>query len=75
MEDLFGFSTLNENHELCSDRNEKVIRKKKIETLKINEEDQRSDEFGFFVNLDIIHNLKETGIKNNDVKYQLEHQT
>ena len=29
----------------------------------------------FFVILDNIHNLTEIGIKNNDVKYQLEHQT
>ena len=32
---MFGFSTLNENHDLFSDKNEKVIRKIKIETIKI----------------------------------------
>ena len=41
---------------------------------KNKEEDQRSDETDLFINLKIIHNLKETDIKNIDVKSQLEHQ-
>ena len=35
LEDLFDFSNLNENHELFSTKNKKVVGKFKIETLKI----------------------------------------
>ena len=41
---------------------------------KINEEDQRSDEIGLFVSLNINNNLTESDIDNNDVKSRLEHQ-
>ena len=41
---------------------------------KINEEDQRSDEIGLSINLNINNNLTETDINESDVKSQLEHQ-
>ena len=41
---------------------------------KINEEDQRSDEFELFIILNINNNLTETDLNNIDVKCQLEHQ-
>ena len=41
---------------------------------KINEEDQRSDKTESINNLKISHKLKETDLKNIDVKSQLEHQ-
>ena len=41
---------------------------------KINEEDQRSDETEFFINLNINYNLTANDIGNIDVKSQLEHQ-
>ena len=42
--------------------------------LKINEEDQRSDEIQFGNSLNIDHKSTETDINNIDVKSQLEHQ-
>ena len=41
---------------------------------KINEEDQRNNEFELFMNLKINHNLTESDIDNIDVRSQLEHQ-
>ena len=41
---------------------------------KINEEDQRSDEFEIFINLNINNNSTETDINDIDVNSQLEHQ-
>ena len=41
---------------------------------KINEEDQRSDEFELFINLNPNHDITESDIDNIDVKSQLEHQ-
>ena len=38
---------------------------------KVNEEDQRSDEFELFINLNINNNLTEIDISNIDVKSQL----
>ena len=41
---------------------------------KIEEEDQRSDETEFFINLNKNHNLTETDNKNIDIKFELKHQ-
>ena len=41
---------------------------------KTNEEDQTSDEFEFFNNLNLNNNLTESDIDNIDIKSQLEHQ-
>ena len=41
---------------------------------KINEEDQRSNEFELYINLIFNHNLTESDINNIDVRSQLEHQ-
>ena len=41
---------------------------------KINEEDQNNIETELFINLNINHNLTESGIDNIDVRSQLEHQ-
>ena len=41
---------------------------------KVNEEDQRSDEIKFFINLNINRILTETDFKSLDVKSQIEHQ-
>ena len=39
--------------------------------FKINEEDQRSEEFEFFINLNFNHKYTESVIDNHDVKSQL----
>ena len=43
-------------------------------TYKINEEDQRNNDFELSINLTINHNLTENDIDKIDVKSQLEHQ-
>ena len=45
-----------------------------VSFYKINEEDQRNNEFELYINLNIYHSFTESFINNIDVKSQLEHQ-